>query len=39
VFTVVLSNPAMSSDESMLVQSAIIFSSVEAVPMKDLQLS
>lgn len=39
MFTVALPNPTMSSGKSMLVQSVITFSSVEALPMKNLQLS
>lgn len=39
MFTVALPNPGMSSGESMLVQFVITFSSVEAVPTKDLHLS
>lgn len=38
MFTVAVPNPALSSGKTMLAQSNI-FSSVEAVPMKALQLS
>lgn len=39
MFTVALPNPAMSRGESTLVQCMITFSSVETVPVKDLQVS
>lgn len=38
MFAVALPNPAKSSGESVLVRSMITFSSVETVPLKDLQL-
>lgn len=39
MFIVALPNPAISTAEGTLVQSMIPFSSVEKVPMKDLEVS